>query len=125
MSPEARALKIAGIVTMFAGIAVLALSVIGMVAELDVVDALEAASGVACTLLGARGARTANVPSSAERFVVPAVVVFLTVAAACVASFLLMRADQLWQAASVAVAVVLAVAVAFAARRIVKALERK
>lgn len=125
MTPEAKSLKICALVTMFCGLAVIILAIVGMVAGFDAVDAAEAAGGVAGTWLGAHGARSANVPSSVERLVRPALVVALVALALAVVAFALGTQAQLAQAVSVVVVVALALAVALCARRVVKALQRK
>lgn len=122
MTPEAKGLKLAGIVTMFAGIAVIILGIVFCVMDFDVTDALVAATGVGDAALGASAARKANVPSTAKTAVVPA----LIIGALCIAAGV---TAQLFAAPIVSIAAccaagVLAAVVSLSAQRIVKALER-
>lgn len=126
MTPEAKNLKLTGIVALFAGLAVLIAGIVFAVMSFDAIDAMQMCSGASGLLLGAKGARAANVPSSAGKIVVPAagVAVASAVMAGGVAYFGLGGTAAI-QLGCIAAVAVLGVVIAFSARRIVRALERK
>lgn len=67
MSPEAKRLKLSGIVALIAGCACVAAGIVLAVLGIDITDLFVVAASVVALLAGARGARVANVPSNAPK----------------------------------------------------------
>ena len=125
MSADAKRLKICGLLTMFAGLGVLIWAIVCAVQSADLTDALQGAAGLGGTVVGAQGARLANVPSTAGKIVVPAIIGFVIGAALCVAGWLLVSPPSAVQLVGIAVVAVLCLLVGLFARAIVEALKRK
>ncbi len=122
MTPEAKYLKIASIATLFVGLAAIVFGIVLSTADFDITDALVAGSGALNSYIGASGARKANVPSTVKGVVPPAIVIVVLCIIAGFASYRM--GAPLYTIAACAVCGTLAAVVCFAARRIVKALER-
>lgn len=125
MSKDAMRLKVAGLLTMFGGLGVLIWAIVCAVQAPDLTDALQGVAGVGGAVVGAQGARFANVPSTSGRIVVPALVAFVIGAALAVAGYLLVSPPSIPQLAGIAAIAVLALLVSIFAKAIVEALKRK
>ena len=125
MSPEAKRLKICGLLTMFAGLGVMIWAIVCAVSSPDLTDALQGAMGLGGTVVGAQGARLANVPSTAGGIVLPAILAFFAGAIFCVAGYFLVSPASVPQLAGIAIVAVLCLLVGLFARSIVEALKRK
>ena len=125
MSKDAKRLKITGLLSMFAGLAVLVWAIVCAVQSPDLTDALQGVAGLGGAAVGAQGARLANVPSTAGKIVVPALVAFLVGAALCAAGYFLVSPASVPQLIGIAVVAVLCLLVGLFARAIVEALKRK
>ena len=125
MSADAKRLKITGLVTMFAGLGVLIWAIVCAVQGFDLTDAFQGVAGLGGTVVGAQGARLANVPSTAGKIVVPALVAFVIGVALCVAGWFLVSPPSVAQLISIGVVAILMLLVGLFARAITEALKRK
>ena len=125
MSKDAMRLKIAGLITMFGGLGVLVWAIVCAVQAPDLTDALQGVAGLGGLGIGAQGARLANVPSSAEKIVKPALIAFFIGAALFTLGYVGVNppsVPQLWGICGITVLVML---VGIFAKQIVEALKRK
>ena len=125
MSADAKRLKICGLLTMFAGLGVFVWAIVCAVQSFDLTDALQGVAGLGGTVVGAQGARLANVPSTAGKIMVPAIVAFVVGAILCVVGWFLVSPPSIPQLVGIAVVAVLCLLVGLFARAIVEALKRK
>lgn len=125
MSKDAMRLKIAGLITMFGGLGVLIWAIVCAVQAPDLTDALQGVAGAGGAFMGAQGARLANVPSSAEKIVKPAIIAFFVGALLFTVGYVGVNPPsmpQLWAICGVAFLVLL---IFVFAKAIVEALKRK
>lgn len=125
MSKDAMRLKISGLLAMFGGLAVLVWAIVCAVQAPDLTDALQGVAGAGGMVVGAQGARLANVPSTAGKIVVPALIVFLIGAALAAAAYFLVSPPAQYQVIAIIAIAVLVLLVAIFAKAIVEALKRK
>lgn len=83
MSPEAKRLKIFGIVALIAGCACVVTGIILAVLGVDITDLFVVVASVVSLLVGARGARVANVPSNAPKLMGPSAGATVATGALC------------------------------------------
>ena len=83
MSPEAKRLKVSGIVALIAGCACVAAGIVLAVLGFDITDLFVVAASVVALLAGARGARVANVPSNAPKLMGPSTGATVATGALC------------------------------------------
>lgn len=83
MSPEAKRLKIFGIVALIAGCACVVAGIILAVLGVDITDLFVVVASVVSLLVGARGARVANVPSNAPKLMRPSAGATVATGALC------------------------------------------
>lgn len=83
MSPEAKRLKLSGIVALIVGCACVIAGVVLTVLGVDITDLFVIAASVVALLVGARGARVANVPSNAPKLMVPSTGATVATGALC------------------------------------------
>lgn len=125
MSADAKRLKISGLLTMFAGLAVFIWAIVCAVQSFDLTDALQGVVGLEGIVIGAQGARFANVPSTAGKIVVPALIAFLVAAVCAALSYFLSDSPSLPQIVGIVLVAVLVLLVSIFAKSIVEALKRK
>ena len=125
MSKDAMRLKIAGLITMFGGLGVLIWAIVCAVQAPDLTDALQGVAGVGGAFMGAQGARTANVPSSAENIVKPAFIAFFVGAALFTVGYIAVNPPSITQLWSICGITFLVLLVGIFAKMIVEALKRK
>lgn len=83
MSPEAKRLKVSGIVALVVGCACVVSGIVLAVLGVDITDLFVVAASVVALLVGAGGARVANVPSHAPRLMGPSAGATLATGALC------------------------------------------
>ena len=125
MSADAKRLKICGLLTMFAGLGVFVWAIVCAVQSFDLTDALQGVAGLEGLVIGAQGARLANVPSTAGKIVVPAIVCFVVGVALFVVGLLLVSPPSIPQLAEIGVVTIMVLLVGIFAKVIVEALKRK
>ncbi|MGI6230791.1 MAG: hypothetical protein ACOYJL_07805 [Tractidigestivibacter sp.] len=123
MSPEAKKLKISSLVTMIVGLVAIVCGIVFLVQGADLSDACVLVAGVVTTIIGGKGARVANVPSTSNKLVAPAG--GATAAnAVCLAGDVAFGAGQIAPVVVGAVVCVLTLVVTLFARTIKRKLER-
>ena len=83
MSPEAKRLKLSGIVALIAGCVCVVAGIVLAVLGVDITDFFVVAASVVALLVGARGARVANVPSNAPKLMGPSAGATVATGALC------------------------------------------
>jgi 4-amino-4-deoxy-L-arabinose transferase-like glycosyltransferase len=83
MSPETKRLKLSGIVALIAGCVCVVAGIVFAVLGVDITDLFVVAASVVALLVGARGARVANVPSNAPKLMGPSAGATVATGALC------------------------------------------
>ena len=123
MSPEAKKLKVSGIVALIAGCLCVVAGIVLAVLGVDITDLFVVAASVLALLVGAKGARVANVPSNAPGLVGPSAGATVATGALC-AGDVVFANGQVAPIVVGAVAFVLALLVTIAAAAVKKAVEK-
>ncbi len=122
MSPEAKRLKVSGIVALIAGCACVVAGIVLAVLGIDITDLFVVAASVVALLAGARGARVANVPSNAPKLMGPSAGATVATGALCAGDIALVN-GQVAPVVVGAVAFVLALLVTVATAAVKKSVE--
>lgn len=123
MSPEAKRLKITSLITMGIGFVAIICGFVFIDQGADPSDLFVLVAGVITMLIGAQGARVANVPSNAKGLIAPAGGV-TAVDAAATAGTAALAAGQIVPVIVTAVTCVFSLAVTLVARAVKRKLER-